>query len=67
MDLAYTNCRMVGMSADEYEPEIIQTGTPVGVVYRHEDECIALSYNEDVGILESHTLEDFLTFTREGV
>lgn len=65
MDLAYTNTAMAGFTEEEYEPEIINAGTCVGVVYRGQD-CVAFSYNPDMEILELTTDETFLTFIREG-
>lgn len=66
MDLAYTNRDLAGFTADDYEPEIVNAGTSVGVVYRGED-CVAFSYDVDAGVLEIETDESFFTFTREGV
>lgn len=61
MDLAYTNRPTVGFTEEDWEPDTVDAGTCVGVVYRGED-CIAFSYSANLQILEVEIDETSLTF-----
>lgn len=65
MDLARTNKSLVGFTEEEWEPDTVQEGTCVGVVYRGED-CVAFAYNRNLEILELEVDETSLTFVEEG-